>query len=72
MALALAALSAEGEPQLAFRRTNTDDAPEALGEYRLRVLPTLLFLDAQNQEITRIEGACGGHEIQAALAARLG
>jgi thiol-disulfide isomerase/thioredoxin len=68
MALALAALSAELEPQVAFRRCNADAAPEALGEYRLRVLPTLLFLDEQERELARLEGVCGRGEVEAAMA----
>ncbi|MDR3313951.1 MAG: thioredoxin family protein [Oscillospiraceae bacterium] len=69
MALALAALSAELEPQTALRRINADEAPEALGEYHVRVLPTLLFLDEHDCEVARLEGECGVFDVRLICAA---
>ena len=62
MVLHMAALAAELEPRVAFSRINADTSPEALEERRVRVLPTLLFLDAKGREVSRLEGEIGCEE----------
>ncbi|MDR2524810.1 MAG: thioredoxin family protein [Oscillospiraceae bacterium] len=65
MALALAGFTAQNEGARSFRRLDVDAAPELLEQYGLRVLPTLLFLDAQGRERARVEGECGEAELAA-------
>ncbi len=67
MAMQLTELAAELEPHIAFSRLNADEMPETLGEFQVRVLPTLLFLDTRGLELARLEGECGRAEIEATL-----
>ncbi|MCL2105736.1 MAG: thioredoxin family protein [Oscillospiraceae bacterium] len=66
MAPRMAELAAEYAAKAAFLCLDADAAPELMAEYRVRALPTLLFLE-DGAEVARLVGERRKEELRALL-----
>lgn len=50
-------------PELKTKYYDADEQPEALKEYNIKDVPVFIFLDKDNNEILRLEGAQNKEEL---------